>query len=87
MKAMGIAALPQVADLRSVSVFVPMPRRAAMAAPRPSLLQRILTWHRVATERRRLLELDERTLRDIGLTPDDAVREASRPFWDHARRS
>jgi uncharacterized protein YjiS (DUF1127 family) len=40
----------------------------------------------VATERRRLLELDERTLRDIGLTPDDAVREASRPFWDHDRR-
>jgi uncharacterized protein YjiS (DUF1127 family) len=85
MKAMGIAALPQVADLHPLNAFAPMPRRVATAAPRPSFLQRILTWHRVANERRRLLELDERTLRDIGLTPDDAVREASRPFWDTGR--
>lgn len=86
MKAMGIAALPQVADLHPVNAFAPVSRRAAMAR-RPSFLQRLLTWHRVANERRRLLELDERTLRDIGLTRDDAVREASRPFWDQDRRS
>lgn len=84
MKAMGIAALPQVADLHPVNAFAPAPRRAA--GPRPSFLQRILTWQRVANERRRLLDLDERTLKDIGLTPDDAIREASRPFWDYDRR-
>ncbi len=30
-------------------------------------------------------ELDARTLRDVGISPDDARRESSRPFWDHAR--
>ena len=49
---------------------------------RPSLLTRIATWHRVARERRRLLQIDPRLLADMGLTPDDAAYEASRPFWD-----
>ena len=87
MKAIGAAALPEIADLRPASAFAPdMPRRAPAARPRPSLWQRILTWHRVAQERRRLLELDQRTLKDIGLSVDDAVQEASRPFWDYEAR-
>ncbi|WP_104205359.1 DUF1127 domain-containing protein [Billgrantia saliphila] len=31
--------------------------------------------------RRRLLELDERLLNDIGLDRSTARREASKPFW------
>ncbi len=38
------------------------------------------------TERRRqrcdLLELTDEQLRDIGVTPAQARREADRPFWD-----
>jgi uncharacterized protein YjiS (DUF1127 family) len=37
-----------------------------------------------AQTRRALRELahhDRRLLADIGLTPDDALREASKPFW------
>lgn len=42
---------------------------------------------RVATQRRALRQLDERQLKDIGLSRADALREASRPFWDVPPRS
>lgn len=32
-------------------------------------------------QRRALAELDDRLLRDIGLTAYDVTREASKPFW------
>lgn len=38
------------------------------------LLQRI-------EQRRALRELDERLLADVGLTPEQAMKEANRPFW------
>lgn len=37
-------------------------------------------WMRLHT-RRRLLELDERALKDIGLTREQARAEALKPFW------
>ncbi|HSH68747.1 MAG TPA: DUF1127 domain-containing protein [Deferrisomatales bacterium] len=37
---------------------------------------------RVAAQRSALRQLDERQLKDIGLSRVDALREASRPFWD-----
>ncbi len=36
----------------------------------------------VARQRRRLLALDARALKDIGIARADAHREASRSFWD-----
>lgn len=39
-------------------------------------------WVRVARERRALAQMDERRLRDLGIDPAEAVREAARPFWD-----
>lgn len=33
-------------------------------------------------QRVRLAELEPHILRDIGLTPEEAAAEASRPFWD-----
>jgi uncharacterized protein YjiS (DUF1127 family) len=83
MKPMGIAALSQIADMHPASAFAPT---LPGARPRPSLWQRILTWQRVARERRRLLELDANILKDIGLLPEEAYREASRPFWDFESR-
>ena len=56
-----------------------------MATPRPSLGQRIaftLTLWRQRTEiRRRLAELDSRSLRDIGISPAAAAYESGKPFW------
>ena len=39
-------------------------------------------WWRIRRERRQLLALSDHMLRDVGLTPADARREAARPFWD-----
>ncbi|MBO0736352.1 MAG: DUF1127 domain-containing protein [Alphaproteobacteria bacterium] len=38
-------------------------------------------WRRRARDRARLAELDERTLRDIGLTRTDAEFLVNKPFW------
>lgn len=44
-------------------------------------------WHELARERRQLAELDERMLKDLGLSRADAEREAGRPFWEVPVRS
>jgi uncharacterized protein YjiS (DUF1127 family) len=41
----------------------------------------IALWHRRAQERQELTAMDERDLRDIGLSRLDALREANKPFW------
>jgi uncharacterized protein YjiS (DUF1127 family) len=55
------------------------------AVPKQSLVERIaftLTLWRQRTEmRRRLAELDSRSLRDIGISPAAAAYESGKPFW------
>ena len=55
-------------------------------AQRPSVLatlgQRIRRWHDLARQRRHLANVDERTLRDIGISHIEARQEARRWFWD-----
>ena len=41
----------------------------------------LLTWRERAAMRRQLLMLDDRLLRDIGITRLDAQNEADKPFW------
>ncbi|NMQ19553.1 DUF1127 domain-containing protein [Candidatus Competibacter phosphatis] len=45
----------------------------------------MLAWlrdrHAVYRQRRELLALDDRMLKDIGLSRADAFREGSKPFW------
>ncbi|MEM0937031.1 MAG: DUF1127 domain-containing protein [Pseudomonadota bacterium] len=36
----------------------------------------------VARQRKQLAELDDRMLRDVGLTKSDVQREVERPVWD-----
>jgi uncharacterized protein YjiS (DUF1127 family) len=52
---------------------------------RRPLLSRLLEASARARQRRHLAELDDAMLRDIGLTRDEARREARRPFWDAPR--
>ncbi len=60
--------------------FSPEQRRA------PSLLNRVLgrieRWQDLARQRDQLARLDQRTLRDIGISHYDARQEARRRFWD-----
>jgi uncharacterized protein YjiS (DUF1127 family) len=39
------------------------------------------TWLERRRSRQALAELDERLLRDIGLTPSEAIAESAMPFW------
>ena len=41
----------------------------------------ILTWHERVRMRHQLLMLDDRLLRDIGITRVEARNEAEKPFW------
>ncbi len=49
---------------------------------RPGLLTRLAAALAVARHRRRLKDLSDHILDDIGITRDAADREASRPVWD-----
>lgn len=46
-----------------------------------ALLDLLLTWQERAAQRSHLSRLDDRMLRDVGLTRDQIAREASKPFW------
>jgi uncharacterized protein YjiS (DUF1127 family) len=48
---------------------------------RHSLLELLQDWSARARERRMLLQLDERMLKDIGVTRADVASEAAKPFW------
>lgn len=51
-------------------------------SPRHSFFSRLVSMLTVRAERRRLAELDDAILRDIGLSRDEALRESLRPMWD-----
>ncbi len=44
-------------------------------------IERLLYWHSLRRERRDLAALDERILRDIGLTWADVEFGFGKPFW------
>lgn len=57
-------------------------RRPARSVPAAGVLARLAAWLRVAAERRRLEDMPEHLLRDIGIDRGIANAEAGRPFWD-----
>lgn len=40
-----------------------------------------LAWHRRASDRHALRTMDDRLLKDIGLSQADVEHEAAKPFW------
>lgn len=69
-----------------------MPRDTAQTCATPvairrprgarALLTRLLDLQALWRQRRRLAELDDAALRDMGLTRSEALHEARRPVWD-----
>ena len=55
--------------------------RAPLAGTFTAFGQILATWRRRAQERTELSRLDQRTIRDLGLSEGDVVFEASKPFW------
>ena len=63
--------------------FSPVPHRTrgAMSGIAGRVLATVREWRRRAHDRAELAKLDDRMLRDIGLTPADAEFLSSKPFW------
>ena len=62
----------------------PLPHHRGRARARSvagRLLATLRQWHRRARDRAELAGLDDRMLRDIGLTRADAEFLSSKPFW------
>jgi uncharacterized protein YjiS (DUF1127 family) len=58
-------------------------RRGLASAPMPllKLLARLVVGYRRQRQRYDLATLDDRMLRDMGITRLDVEREANKPFW------
>lgn len=54
--------------LAALTLFVALPRLSRQ-------------WRQRASDRRHLLELDDHVLADFGLTRQEVVDEAAKPFW------
>jgi uncharacterized protein YjiS (DUF1127 family) len=69
---------------QSYSVREPVRAGSIVAAGRTALLNwadTIVIWLNRRQGRRDLGELDERLLADIGISREDALWEAGKPFW------
>jgi uncharacterized protein YjiS (DUF1127 family) len=44
-------------------------------------IERLLLWHELARQRHQLHMMDDRMLKDIGLTRADVESETQKPFW------
>jgi uncharacterized protein YjiS (DUF1127 family) len=57
------------------------PGRPAVSRAFSSVVQTMQTWQRRQRGRAQLRKLPDHLLRDIGLDPATARREAGKPFW------
>ena len=54
---------------------------AGLTSALPALWETLFTWQERASQRRLLASLEDRMLKDVGISRADAEREASKPFW------
>ena len=59
----------------SLSVWPRLRKRAAGVA------ETLVAWHARSSDRQRLLDMDGRSLRDIGVAKIAVQQEAMKPFW------
>jgi uncharacterized protein YjiS (DUF1127 family) len=55
--------------------------RGQVVAPVARGIEILLLWQRRANERHALAQLDDRILRDLGLSRSEVARELRKPFW------
>jgi uncharacterized protein YjiS (DUF1127 family) len=75
---MTMFVLPNVAILAHRAAHAAWTVMGAVVVGLPDTLY---TWQQRHRMRRELLGLDERLLRDMGISRYDATREGRRPFW------
>lgn len=57
------------------------PARIEVSSPFTAAYRVFATWMERHEQRARLVEMDSRMLRDMGLDKVDALNEAAKPFW------
>lgn len=67
---LGNAQIPRRANIKHILTALPL-----------TVVDTLLMWQERAFQRRALRGMDDRLLRDIGLSPLDAEREGRKPFW------
>ncbi len=70
---------------KSGSYFVRPSRAKADRGPVTRLFDQLITWLERTRQRRHLSELDDRLLRDIGLSRAEVEHEIAQPFWRSRR--
>ena len=55
--------------------------RATLAASAAAMARVVQRWNQRSRQRMALRDLDAAQLNDIGVTREDALREAAKPFW------
>jgi uncharacterized protein YjiS (DUF1127 family) len=55
--------------------------QVCIRSPLRRIFQTMRVWRILKRTRRQLAELDDRQLRDVGLTRGQALGEHSKPFW------
>lgn len=66
-------------DLAGASTLLLL-RRLALSALVGGI-ERLLLWHELTRQRHQLNMMDDRMLKDIGLTRADVESETQKPFW------
>jgi uncharacterized protein YjiS (DUF1127 family) len=64
-----------------VGVSATSPIRARVRNLLVRIVDTLFVWHARSSDRRRLLGMDDRILRDIGVTRIAIRQEAMKPFW------
>lgn len=57
------------------------PASFEVSSPISAAYRVVATWMQRHEQRSRLVEMDSRMLRDMGLDKVDALNEAAKPFW------
>ncbi|HYZ27379.1 MAG TPA: DUF1127 domain-containing protein [Geminicoccaceae bacterium] len=73
--------MPIPASIPAKGVWSASGLRRGLTALAAAGLGRVVRWHELACQRRALLTLNDRMLKDIGISRAEAEREAGRPFW------
>lgn len=61
--------------------FAALNRYGAVDAGLRAVTLLVAGWIVKARSRRKLASLDDRILKDIGVSPEEAMRESRKPFW------
>lgn len=67
--------------MERISIIPRLRLRRSAARRIGDAVDAVLAWMDLYRQRRALLKLDDRMLKDIGLSRLDVEREAEKPFW------